>query len=151
LQQPNAASVRAKVGLVPRRRGLRQYTLAMTYDAIGNIAHKTQKDVINWPSGRVDTETATTYDVGYTYAAARPHAPATVGAQTLSYDADGNTKTSTGTFGAARTLTWDEEDRVASEVDRGFTNTYLYNDQGERTSIGEARWRWVCIGCSPGI
>jgi RHS repeat-associated protein len=111
----------------------RQFTESMTYDAIGNIVHKTQKDVINWPSGRVDTEAATTYDVAYTYAAGHPHEPATVGAQTLSYDANGNMKTSTGTFGPARTLTWDEENRVASEVDRGFTNTYLYNDQGDRT------------------
>ena len=41
-------------------------------------------------------------------------------------------KTSTGTFGPARTLTWNEEDRVQTEVDRGFTNSYLYDAAGVR-------------------
>jgi RHS repeat-associated protein len=111
----------------------RKYSVGMTYDEIGNIKHKTQNDVVMTPTGVSTAQPATSYDVGYTYGGARPHAVTAVGSAAYTYDADGNQLTSSGTFGIARTLTWNEEDRVRSEADRGFTDSFLYDAEGNRT------------------
>jgi RHS repeat-associated protein len=111
----------------------RKNTLTLTYDEIGNIQHKTQTDVVVSATGTSTTQEATSYDAVYKYAGAGPHAATGFGMQALTYDADGNQITSTGTFGVARTLAWNEEDRLKSETDRGFTNTFLYDADGNRT------------------
>jgi RHS repeat-associated protein len=115
----------------------RQYTLTMQYDDLGNITHKTQKDVIEAPagSGQFTTQMATSYDNPYLYETpGRPHAPSSIGNESLTYDTDGNMQATNGTFGPARTFTWTEDDRLRSEVDSGFTNTYLYDAAGNRTT-----------------
>ena len=109
--------------------GTRSYTLGMEYDDIGNITRKNQSTTPVGPSR---------YDWSYTYPASStrsPHAPATVGTQTLSYDPDGNLTSSTGSSADARTLTWDEEDRLkrAVVVASGITSDYLYGADGERS------------------
>ena len=114
----------------------RQYTLTMQYDGLGNITRKTQNDVIEAPAGSGpahDPSWRARYNNPYTYAPARPHAPSAIGPQSMTYDADGNMLTSTGTFGPSRTLTWTEDDRLRSEIDSGFTSTYLYDADGTRS------------------
>ncbi len=112
----------------------RDYTFAQTYDEIGNIKTKVVTDKITWPTGgRVDTQAKTTYNNAYTYGSTRPHAPTKIGAQTLTYDTDGNQTASTGTFEVGREVTWNELDQLTKEVDSSYTNTYLYNSSGERT------------------
>jgi RHS repeat-associated protein len=113
----------------------RKYTLTMQYDGLGNITHKTQNDAIETPedSGNLTTQQATTYNNGYTYGGPRPHAPTAIGPNTLTYDPDGNTLASSGTFGPSRTFTWTEDDRLRTEIDSGFTNTYLYDASGTRS------------------
>jgi RHS repeat-associated protein len=110
----------------------RSYTLGFQYDGLGNITRKTQNDVIIQPSGTSTTQIATTYNNPYTYGTL-PHAPTGVGGETVTYDPDGNQGTTLGSFGPSRTLTWTEDDRLRSENDSGFSNTYLYDANGNRT------------------
>ena len=79
-------------------------TLAMTYDEIGNIQRKTQTDVVVSAKGVSTTQTATSYDATYKYTGPQPHAATAFGTQAMTYDADGNQLTSTGTFSVSRTL-----------------------------------------------
>jgi RHS repeat-associated protein len=112
----------------------RFYTLTMQYDGLGNITRKTQNDTIVPASGPSVTQVPTTYDNTYAYSATvRPHAPSGIGTETLTYDADGNTQGTNGTFGPSRAFTWTEDDRLRTETDSGFTNTYLYDADGNRT------------------
>jgi RHS repeat-associated protein len=113
----------------------RSFTLTMGYDAVGNITHKTQNDVIEAPtgSGQFTTQLSTTYNNTYGYTSPRPHAPTAIGTETLGYDADGNLTSTNGTFGPSRILTWNEEDRLRTETDSGFTSAYLYDAAGNRS------------------
>jgi hypothetical protein len=105
----------------------------MTYNVLGNITHKTQTDAVVANTGLTTPQTATSYDVGYAYTSTRPHAATGVGTQSLTYDADGNQLTSSGTFGLTRTMTWSEEDRLRTEADRSFTTSFLYDAEGNRS------------------
>ena len=132
-----------------------------TFDEIGNIKTKAQsQDRLVWDnqtvnqndtnpvvtqlaSSRFDHNVgALTYNLSYTYPAARPHGatpvsetPAGVptGDRTYTYDANGN---NTGnTFkGDVRGQTWDEENRL-KQVTRntGTLAQFRYDDTGERT------------------
>lgn len=112
----------------------RLYTLTMQYDAIGNILQKTQNDTIVQPSGTSTKQVATTYDNPYQYkTTGKPHAPSSIGNESISYDNDGNMQATNGTFGPARAFTWTEDDRLRTETDSGFTNSYLYDAAGNRT------------------
>jgi RHS repeat-associated protein len=118
----------------------RNYALTFEYDGLGNITRKNQTDTIIKPTGAAP-QAATTYNNGYTYGAlqlsgqkAGPHAPTGVGpAETISYDRDGNQTQYSGSFGPSRSLTWTEDDRLRSETDSGFTNSFLYDAGGTRT------------------
>ena len=117
----------------------RNYTLTMQYDQLGNIQQKNQADTIVQPSGTSTKQVATSYTNSYVYNTTTPrhlpHAPSAIGDETtITYDADGNMKTTQGTFGPARTFNWTEDDRLSSEVDSGFTNTYIYDAAGNRTT-----------------
>ena len=99
-----------------------------------NIKTKVLTDKITWPTGgRVDTQAKTTYNNSYTYGSTRPHAPTKIGLQNLSYDANGNQTASTGTFEVGREVTWNELDQLTKEVDSSYTNSYVYNSEGQRT------------------
>ncbi len=103
----------------------RDYTSSLTYDAAGRVTNKKQSDKI---SGKEQKDT--TYDLGYQYNGAQPHAPTRAGAQTNTWDADGNfTSWTDDKGGGKRTVAWDEEDRVKSIADQGSTTTYLYTDE----------------------
>ncbi len=78
-------------------------TVSVTYDAIGNITNKS--------------------DVGgYTYGGSRPHAVTQAGANTYTYDGNGNMLT-----GAGRTLTWSSYDMPVQIVEASGTTTFIYN------------------------
>ena len=115
----------------------RVYTLSMQYDGLGNIQRKNQADTIVPSSGTPTPQAATTYNNPYTYSTAptrRPHAPTSIGNEALTYDNDGNMQGTTGMFGPSRVFAWTEDDRLRTETDSGFTNTYLYDADGTRTT-----------------
>jgi len=89
--------------------------------------------VVVTPTGMSTPQAGTSYDVGYTYGGTRPHAPTAIGGNSYTYDADGNQLSSSGTFGIARTLTWNEEGRLRTEADRSFSASFLYDASGNRT------------------
>ncbi|MBT9290960.1 RHS repeat-associated core domain-containing protein [Prosthecodimorpha staleyi] len=59
--------------------------------------------------------------------AARPHAPTSVGGQSITYDAAGNTLT-----GLGRSFVWDGENRPSSITKAGVTVAFTYGPDGER-------------------
>lgn len=69
-------------------------------------------------------------EVAYTYPGAggvRPHAPRTIGGQTLSWDDNGNLKT-----GGGRDFEWDGENRPSSITMAGKTTSFGYGPEGGR-------------------
>ncbi len=109
------------------------FTLAMAYDTIHNIASKDQRHIRTQPSGTEIEQQKTTYDWTYSYASAKPHAPLLIGERAYSYDLNGNqTGWDSLTNGTRRTIVWDEENRIQSVADNGRTQTYKYDDAGER-------------------
>lgn len=118
----------------------RDYSLALTYDAAGRVATKTQVDRID---GREQMDA--TFDLSYAYGGAQAHGPSKVGSRAYSFDADGNnTGWQEDQNGQRRTITWDEEDRASSIADQGSTTTYRYDDDGtlalERGPQGEVEY-----------
>jgi len=114
-------------------RGGRSYTLAMTYDEIGNIKSKNQKDtIVATVGGMPQTQPATTFNVAYTYGSTRPHAATAIGAQTSTFDLDGNQTSAHGSFGIGRDMTYNEEDRLKTDIQAGVTSTFLYHPTGAR-------------------
>ncbi len=71
--------------------------------------------------------TAATGNGTYAYAATRPHAPTSVGARVLAWDAAGNL-----TSDGSRTLSWDGENRPATIVKGTSTLALAYAPGGER-------------------
>ncbi len=109
------------------------FTLDMAYDTIHNIATKDQRHIRTTPSGTEIEQQKTTYDWTYDYASAQPHAPSLIGERAYSYDLNGNqTGWDSLSNGTRRTIVWDEENRIQSVADNGRTQTYKYDDAGER-------------------
>ena len=105
----------------------------MAYDTIHNIASKDQRHIRTQPSGTEIEQQKTTYDWTYSYASAQPHAPSLIGERAYSYDLNGNqTGWDSLANGTRRTIVWDEENRIQSVADNGRTQTYKYDDAGER-------------------
>lgn len=112
------------------------YTLAVGYDSLHNIQHKTQTVQVN---GKVDKLAST--DWNYLYAGPHPHAPTHVGDRDFDYDLDGNQVDFKGKDNGMtrRSLVWDEEDRVQSITDQasgaggnGNTVAFTYDFAGQR-------------------
>ncbi|WP_436500390.1 SpvB/TcaC N-terminal domain-containing protein [Actinokineospora sp. HUAS TT18] len=102
----------------------------------------------------VQPQRKTTYDYGYNYTAARPHAPTAVGPVNQVYDANGNLIDTVNTLppapGKRRQMVWDEENRLACNQDHARNRTveqapaecvspqqpatvrYYYDDHGAR-------------------
>ncbi|MFB9978214.1 RHS repeat-associated core domain-containing protein [Mesorhizobium kowhaii] len=81
------------------------------YAANDNMTSRTRVGTYVYPSG----------------GAARPHAPVTVGAKTLAYDANGNM-----TSDGARTLIWDEANRLKTVTLSSNTVNLAYGPDGAR-------------------
>ncbi|MBL7808067.1 MAG: VCBS repeat-containing protein [Saprospiraceae bacterium] len=104
------------------------FTLDMAYDNRHNILRKTQAYTEN---GILIDKSPLTHDNRYTYGAARPHAPDTVGLRRYTYDANGNT-TGWSDKDTWRQMLWDEENRLTSVSVEGFVHQYTYDHKGER-------------------
>jgi RHS repeat-associated protein len=110
-----------------------RFSLAMDYDTIHNILTKAQSDVIVQPSQTTVPQQKTSYAWTYAYGGPQPHAPTHLGERTYAYDANGNQIGFTNDRnGTRRTIVWDEENRIQSIADNGHTETYKYDDQGDR-------------------
>ncbi|HUZ01157.1 MAG TPA: SpvB/TcaC N-terminal domain-containing protein [Thermomicrobiaceae bacterium] len=131
----------------------RNYTLALTYDSLGNILTNTQTDTITVPGSATLTQAATTRSWTYAYTGTQPNAVShvagagTLGGQsngkgsgnspesgvTFSYDANGNeTGWTDDASSQRRAIVWDEENRVQSINNSGQKTSYRYDDQGNR-------------------
>ncbi|HBL25205.1 MAG TPA: hypothetical protein DD490_00030 [Acidobacteria bacterium] len=110
------------------------YNLTLAYDEGGNLLAKNQLHEIAH-GGKAQPQLKTTYNWSYTYDAAHPHAPAHLGERTFHYDLNGNqTGWDHDHNGTRRTLTWNEENRLAAAADNGQTTRFLYDDAGTRTN-----------------
>ncbi|MFC4122900.1 SpvB/TcaC N-terminal domain-containing protein [Nonomuraea zeae] len=129
------------------------YLLSMSYDTLHNLTAKSQRHVITiGDAGHEQVQGRTTYSQTYDFTS-RPHAPETIGADRLRYDADGNlvdrvTETS---GGPRRQQIWDEDNRLACVHDNAKNETlpqtpascdqpgkppsvrFRYDDQGGRS------------------
>lgn len=86
-------------------------TQSWTFDNGGNILSATSVGSYVYPSGT----------------APRPHAATSVGGQSISYDAAGNTLS-----GLGRSFVWDGENRPSSITKAGVTVAFTYGPDGER-------------------
>jgi RHS repeat-associated protein len=106
------------------------------------------------PEANSQLQKKTTYDYGYSYASAKPHAATRVGPVNQSFDQNGNLIDTVNTEppapGKRRQLVWDEENRLACNQDHNRNTTipqdpsacgtpqqpatvrYVYDDQGNR-------------------
>lgn len=121
-----------------------QYQLSMSYDTINNITAKSQANQLV-ENGHSEPVQDKTFQYLYSYTAAQPHAPSTVGRSNMTYDANGNL-ISQKTGGDRRQLIWDEENRLQcvqdheertlpqapSSCEDGLTQRNVYDQQGSR-------------------
>ena len=111
-----------------------QFTLAMSYDGIHNITHKTQTSFNVWSTGAKTPNLPLTYDWTYAYAGGRPHAASQIGNHAFKYDLDGNQAGWNATnSGQNRVMVWDEDNRLQSVTDSsGQPTTFKYDDGTNR-------------------
>jgi RHS repeat-associated protein len=128
------------------------YSLALAYDETGNVTAKNQLHQIASGGGKPNPEKKTSYNWAYTYGGPQPHAPTRIGDRAFRYDLDGNQiGWDSDVNGTRRTLTWNEENRLAAVADNGQTTRFLYDADGTRTNKagpqGETLYvnRWFSI------
>lgn len=97
-----------------------------SYDPIGNLMYNPQVGSYSYPASGVGS--------------VRPHAVTTAGANSYSYDANGNMLT-----GAGRTINYDAENRPTSITQGSGTITMAYNYKGDRVkkATGQATTYYV--------
>ena len=111
------------------------YDLELAYDETGNLVHKSQTHLRVQKKGKGIVQKKTSYDWSYAYGGPRPHAATHIGERTYSYDLNGNqTGWDDDRSGRRRTVTWDEENRIAAVADNGRTTRFLYDAAGVRTN-----------------
>ncbi len=104
------------------------YSLAMEYDNLHNIRHKSQ---VHNRNGNAIAQTTYTFD--YQYDPVRPHAPTRIGDKRNTYDANGNqTGWTMDNRPDFRKIHWDEENRITAIQDNGYLSRYTYDAAGER-------------------
>jgi RHS repeat-associated protein len=111
-----------------------EFSLAMSYDGIHNITHKTQTAFNLLSNGSKVPNNGFTYDWAYAYGGGRPHAASLIGDEAFHYDADGNqTGWNATDSGQNRVMVWDEDDRLQSVTDNsGQPTTFKYDDNTNR-------------------
>jgi RHS repeat-associated protein len=121
-----------------------RYTLAMEYNSVGGIVSKNQ---VHEKGGNVfHTVGKTTYDQNYGYGTDQPHAPVHIGAQTYTYDDNGNqTGWTHDVSGQRRRILWDEEDRMRAVYDNGALTHYTYDASGQRVLKGQGTGNWIFV------
>jgi len=111
------------------------YDLELAYDEIGNVVHKSQTHLRLQKNGKAIVQKKTSYDWSYAYGGSGPHAATHIGERTYRYDRNGNqTGWDDDRSGRRRTVTWDEENRIAAVADNGRTTRFLYDAAGVRTN-----------------
>ena len=130
-----------------------KYTLAMSYDGIHNITHKTQTAFNQLSNGSKTPNVPLTYDSAYTYGGGRPHAASQIGNHPFQYDLDGNQAGWNATDSKQnRVIVWDEDDRMQSVTDSSAQpTTFKYDDDTNRVvKKGAAARRFTSTrGTSP--
>ena len=119
----------AKPGMATQK-----FTLAMAYDGIHNITHKTQTAFNLLSNGSTTPNVALSYDYPYAYAGGRPHATSQAGNHAFLYDLDGNQAgwNATNSY-QNRRMTWDEDGRLQSVIDNGGQpTTFKYDGDTNR-------------------
>jgi RHS repeat-associated protein len=134
----------------PRTPQLDRYSVDVSYDSINNAVGKNQlHELVS--NGNAIADGKTTYNYGYSYGGARPHAPSIVGPYTFNYDANGNQISRDQQPKPRRQMIWDEENRLACSHENVQSSTlpqtpascdnaggtpndarYFYDDQGNR-------------------
>ncbi|WP_436500233.1 SpvB/TcaC N-terminal domain-containing protein [Actinokineospora sp. HUAS TT18] len=143
-----------------------KFTLTLAYDSIHNTTSKSQRheivggvpafpigagspgpiEPVDDPSNPADVQDKTSYDYAYVYGGTKPHAPSQVGPITHAYDANGNVTDTVNTAAGnkRRQFVWDEENRLACNIDSGTTVgqnpdacasatvSYVYDAAGDR-------------------
>ena len=101
-------------------------TLTYSYNQIGNLTNNSQLGAYTYP-----TSGAT---------GVRPHAVSTAGANSYTYDNNGNMLA-----GAGRTLTWNLENKPLTVVQGGTTTTFVYDGEGGRVKkiVGTTTTRYI--------
>ena len=119
----------AKPGMATQK-----FTLAMSYDGIHNITHKTQAAFNLLSNGSTTPNVALSYDYPYAYAGGRPHAASQAGNHAFLYDLDGNQAGWNATDSYQnRRMTWDEDGRLQSVIDNaGQPTTFKYDGDTNR-------------------
>ena len=137
---------------------INSYTSSFSYDSIGNILNKNQKNVGTYTDGSKKTLTDTTYDWDYKYTSTRPHAVTQTGTLFYTYDASGNMtkKTDTNT-NASTVFTWNEENRLTQTVatTKSTTDTattvFRYDDTGTRIAKKGANGETIYVNTNYSI
>ncbi len=113
---------------------VQKYTLAMSYDGIHNITHKTQTAFNLLSNGSKTPNVPLTYDWAYAYGGSLPHAATQVGDHLFQYDLDGNQAGWTATDSKQnRVIVWDEDNRMQSVTDSSAQpTTFKYDDDTNR-------------------
>ena len=105
------------------------------YDTTGNTANDTTTNY-NYPAAGSST------DQPHTLTSTTATGPAaTANTANYTYDADGNTRTISGGAAGEQSLTWNDQDKLASDTTAAGTSTYLYDTSGNlilRTDPGTA-------------
>ena len=111
-----------------------KFTLAMSYDGIHNITHKTQTAFNLLSNGSTTPNVALSYDYAYAYAGGRPHAASQAGNHAFLYDLDGNQAGWNATDSYQnRRMVWDEDERLQSVTDNaGQPTTFKYDGDTNR-------------------
>jgi RHS repeat-associated protein len=134
----DACAAAPTTGNSPTVGGPQPYWQSWTYDAAGDRATQTDHD----PTGNTANDTTTTYhypaagsatDQPHTLTNTTASGPNTVqDTASFGYDADGNTTSITaGTNGSGnQTLTYNDQDQLASDVTSSGNTTYVYDASG---------------------
>ena len=101
-------------------------TLTYSYNQIGNLTNNSQVGAYTYPTSQATS--------------VRPHAVSTAGANSYTYDNNGNL-----TGGAGRTLTWNIENKPLTVVQGGTTTTFVYDGDGGRVKkiVGTTTTRYI--------
>jgi len=123
-----------------------RYSMSLEYNTVGSITRKTQTNDKSPNGNKWIPQKKTSYDNTYTYDTKQPHTATHIGAQTYTYDADGNqTGWTADKTGQRQNRVWDEENRLRSVSVNGQLNSYVYDARGERVLKGKGSGQTVYV------
>lgn len=121
------------------------FELAIRYDNLYNIIHKTQK---HWRDTVAQAET--TYDDAYEYGGPQPHIPTQVGSRLYTFDNNGNQLHWRGkNYFRFRQNLFDEENRLTGVSNDGYLSRYTFDAFGRRAVKSHGGVQGVFIDGAP--